>query len=539
MITASTPATASLPNVNPAFMTAEECRSWLAAQPLASTVQMQSQLQRQLGLLNRMPIPAGERLAILETLREQLHRTQEECQARFARRPIPLALPEQAAFDSSQATWRAFVDGYIRCLESLLAGDHSVQNKAAQIIERILSTLVDMQTDIYRSSSVPPADHWHQLHQCIQVAEELGVTAEQVKDKLRNPDLPVSIQATYAEAFLLHSASPYELGQRQMAWLVRWARRWSNKVTLHDAVVDAKGPAAPYFVALDSSAPATHKRLKDGKVRVLDTAGLRRSLKKRLLGLSKGESPGSLQLGDDCTQPAAEQLLTRIYGRWCKDITPRKHERRPGTGNCILHCGTENAHRVFLDGKPFQLPGVADMDKLRREREQLATLGRPVEAIKLQGPDASSEAEDWKIVDESASGMRLLRTNGKARIAVGMLLTLKVTGVAKPMLASVRWAVINNDGATEIGVQMIPGQAEPLAIGGRQSGAKAVSYERALLLPAVAALKEGSSLILPSGWFEVGRILELHDGKVHNVRLGQPLERGRDFDRVTFTEVAA
>jgi hypothetical protein len=534
----ATPATASLPNVAPAFTTAEECRTWLAAQPLASTVQMQSQLQRQLGLLNRTPLSANERLLILETLRDQLYRTQEECQARFARRPVPLALPEQAAFDSSQATWRAFADGYIRCLESLLTGEIAVQNKAAQIIERILSTLVDMQTDIYRSSSVPPAEHWHHLHQCIEVAEQLGVTIEQVKDKLRNPDTPASIEATYAEAFLLHSASPYELSQRQMAWVVRWARRWSGKVSLHDSVLDEKSPAAPYFVALDGTAPATHKRIKEGKVRVLDTAGLRRSLKKRLLGLSKGENPASLQLGDDCTQPAVEQLLTRIYGRWCKDITPRKHERRPGTGSCIMHCGTENAHRVFLDGRPFQLPGVADMDKLRREREQMATLGRPVEAAKLQEQASAAEAEDWKIVDESASGMRLLRIAGKARIAVGMLLTLQVSGVARPMLASVRWAVINSDGALEIGVQMIPGQAESLAVGGKPHGAKAATYERALLLPAVAALKEGSSLILPSGWFEVGRILELHDGKIHNVRLGQPLERGRDFDRVTFTEVA-
>ncbi|MDE2600624.1 MAG: hypothetical protein KGL40_13480 [Rhodocyclaceae bacterium] len=536
MITASTPATASLPNINPAFMTAEECRTWLAAQPLASTVQMQSQLQRQIGLLNRTPVSGGERLSILETLREQLYRTQEECQARFARRPIPLALPEQAAFDSSQATWRAFADGYIRCLESLLAGDHSVQNKAAQITERILSTLVDMQTDIYRSSSVPPADHWHQLHQCIDVAEQLGVTTEQVKDRLRNPDRPVSAESTYAEAFLLHSSSPYELSQRQMAWVVRWARRWSSKVSLHNAVVDEKSPAAPFFVALDSMEPASHKRIREGKVRVLDTAGLRRSLKKRMLGLSKGESPTSLQLGDDCTQPATEQLLMRIYGRWCKDIAPRKHERRPSTANCKVHCGTESAHRVFLAGKPFNLPGVADMDKLRREREQMATLGRPVEAVKLQSADLSSESEDWKILDESASGMRLLRTQGKARISVGTLLTLQVSGVANPMLASVRWAVVNKDGAAEIGVQMIPGQAEALAIGGRQAGAKAMSYERALLLPAVAALKEGSSLILPAGWFEVGRILELHDGKTHNVRLGQPLERGRDFDRVTFTD---
>lgn len=535
-ISASTPATSSLPNVNPAFMTADECRAWLEAQPLASTVQMQSLLQRQLGLLNRTPLPASERLAILETLREQLYRTQEECQARFARRPIPLAPPEQAAYDASQATWRAFADGYIRCLEALLTGEIAVRNKAAQIIERILSTLVDMQTDIYRSSSVPPDEHWHHLHQCIEVAEELGVTIEQVKDRLRNPDLPVSIESTYAEAFLLHSASPYELSQRQMAWVVRWARRWSSKVSLHESVLDENGPAAPFFVALDGNAPATHLPLRQGKVRVLDTTGLRRSLKKRILGLSKGENPASLQLGEDCTQPATEQLLTRIYGRWCKNITPRKHERRPGTGNALLSCGIEGAHRLFLEGRTFQLPGVADLDKLRREREQMATLGRPVESARLQEDGAPAEAEDWKIVDESANGMRLRRRSGKARLAPGMLLTLQVTGVAKPMLASVRWAVVDSDDTLEIGVQMIPGQAEALAVGGKPAGAKGQTYARALLLPPVRALKEGSSLVLPSGWFEVGRILELHDGKVRNVRLGQPLERGRDFDRVTFSE---
>lgn len=529
--------TSSLPNVQPAFLTADACRAWLEAQPLASTVQMQSQLQRQLGLLNRTQLPASERFAILETLREQLYRTQEECQARFARRPIPLALPEQAAYDASQATWRAFADGYIRCLESLLTGEIAVRGKAAHIIERILSTLVDMQTDIYRSSSVPPAEHWHHLHQCIKVAEELGVTIEQVKDRLRNPDMPVSIESTYAEAFLLHSASPYELGQRQMAWVVRWARRWSSKVSLHDSVLEEKGPAVPFFVAIDGSEPATHMPLRQGKVRLLDTAGLRRSLKKRLLGLSKGENPASLQLGDDCTLPATEQLLTRIYARWCKNITPRKHERHRGTGSALISCGIENAHRIFLGDKPFQLPGVADLDKLRREREQLATLGRPVESAQLrQESTVLSDAEDWKIVDESAAGMRLVRRTGKARIAPGMLLTLQVPGVSKPMLANVRWAVMNSDDGLEMGVEMIPGQAEPLAVGGKIGGAKATTYERALLLPAVPSLKEGSSLILPSGWFEVGRILELHDGKVGNIRLGQPIERGRDFDRVTFSE---
>jgi len=119
-----------------------------------------------------------------------------------------------------------------------------------------------------------------------------------------------------------------------------------------------------------------------------------------------------------------------------------------------------------------------------------------------------------------------------------MLLTLQVTGTQNPLLASVRWAVVRGNGV-EIGVQMIPGQPEALAVAAKIAGAKNMSYERALLLPAIAALKETSTLIIPQGWFEPGRIVELHDGKTQNIRLGQPLERGRDFDRVTFSEAAA
>lgn len=528
-------ATSSMPNIGPAFLTAEECRTWLAAQPLASTVQMQSLLQRQLGLLNRQAIAATERLAILEVLRESLYRTQEECQARFMRRPIPLALPEQAAFDSSQATWRVFADGYTRCLEALLSGDTAIRPRAAQIIERILSTLVDQQTDIYRSSTTPSPSHWHSLHQCIEVAETLGVLTDPVKDRLRNPDMPVSIESTYAEAFLLHSASPFELNPRQMVWVTRWARRWSKKVSLHSTPPESRN-CVPFYVALDQSAPATHKPLREGTLRYLDTSELRHSLKKRLQGLANGETPASLQLGEDCTQPATEQLLTRIYARWCKDVTPRRHERRPGTTQCLVSGGFDGSHSLCLGTREFRLPGTADFDKLRREREQIATLGKPVEAAKLDKPSAPASAEHWQIVDESASGMRLRRASGKGRVAVGMLIGLQAEGARNHLLASIRWAVVGADGAIEMGVELMPGEAEAVAIGGTAAGAKTISYERALLLPSIAALKETSSLVIPHGWFEAGRVIELHDGKVQKVRLGQPLERGRDFDRVTFSE---
>jgi hypothetical protein len=57
---------------HPAFVTAEACREWLAQTPLTHPVQALAHLLRQLHLLNRQRVDAGERLAILEVLRKPL-----------------------------------------------------------------------------------------------------------------------------------------------------------------------------------------------------------------------------------------------------------------------------------------------------------------------------------------------------------------------------------------------------------------------------------------------------------------------------------
>lgn len=532
-----------------AFNSAEACEAWLQTQPVTSTVQMQSVLQRQLGLLNRTELRGAERLAILETLREQIYRTQEECQSRFARRPVPLALPEQAAYEASQATWQAMIDGYVKCLESLLAGESGLSARAAHIVERIMVTLVDKQIDMYHGSQMPPARHWNALNQFMVAAESLNVLETPVKDRLRNPDNSITPLAAYAEASLLHLAAPTETSARQMAWLTRWARRWSRKLMLLPEVPPAP-QAAPIFSGLDLSEPASHQPPENtGKLRVLDTTELRQSLKKRMHLLNKGESPAAVQLGDDCTMPAAGILLEKTYQRWCKNHSkPRRHERKPQEGSCVAQCGYEKALTIFPAAVDVA-DDVSDLARLRRERAQMQTFGQTVAFAVSPLAEAVpaiahkfSEAETWQILDQSASGLRLIRpfARGQQRIAMGVLIALGFGEAQQEVvLATVRWVLVREDGSVEIGVQLIPGQPHAVTLSVKLPGAKTPQRGRGIMLPAVPALKESSSLLLPHGWFEPGREVELLDGKRQPIRLGQPLERGRDFDRVTFSEVSA
>lgn len=531
------------PNGNghaPAFVDLESFRAWLSAQPLASAVQMQSLLQRQLNLLNRHSLNGATRLALLEALREPIYRAQEGCHSRFSGRPLPLTPPEQAALESALATWKALADGYGMCLEALLEGEAALNGQAALIIERTLSALTDLQADSYRSGHLPKAEHWCSLHRLLETAESLNVAEEGVKDKLRSPGIAVTPASAYAEAMLLNAAHPLELTARHFTWVSRWARRWAGKIQIvrsEGKTEVAEDSAVPLYVTLGDDSPASHIAF-GGNQRVLLTTDLRQSLKKRLHLLSKGEDPAKMQLGEDCAQPACGQILQQTYRYWCKLDEPRRHERHDSETQHTVYCGFENAHQILLGGKAFRAPGQVDVSRLREEREQLATFGA-IRDPQTTGSFVATPSEQWTMLDHSATGMRLQRAPGQnqSRLAAGMLLSVQ-HGPADFLLGAIRWVLLHDNGTLEAGIALIPGKARAVSVGAKSGEPGKVSHARALVLPAVAALKEGSSLVLPVGWFQPGRVVELHDGdSSHLIRLGQALERGRDFDRVTFSDV--
>jgi hypothetical protein len=62
-------------------------------------------------------------------------------------------------------------------------------------------------------------------------------------------------------------------------------------------------------------------------------------------------------------------------------------------------------------------------------------------------------------------------------------------------------------------------------------------YERGLLLPEVPAPATPATLILPAGWFQSGRFVELFSDRKQVSKLLNALEKGGDFDRGTIAVV--
>jgi cyclic-di-GMP-binding protein len=537
--------TASGAELRPAFVTAEECRQWLATTPLGNPVQALAHFLRQLNLLNRHGIAAGERLAILEQLRKPILAAQENGARRFIGRPLPLAPPEQAAFDSAQAVWRGLQTGYTRCLEASSATDAVPKAHLALLCQRALGALAAAQFDVYRAGLEPTPEHWHAVHDLYAAAERAGATEETVEDALRQGKAPSSPRAVYVEIMLLHAASPHELPARHLAWVARWARRWSARVPVL-ASPPPEGPARPLGVDLAGSKPADHRPVEGRELRWLDTASARQSLKKRLTLLDSGTSPAELQLGSDCVQPACGKVLRQVYQHWCKGGVSRRQERRIAQGGCELVSGVEAIHYYLSGRRPFRQPGYADDDALRRERDELAIFGR----IAVHRADDFSQlhgfqveewqvVEEWQLVDDSATGIHATRpvNHAFARVSQGQLVAVRPAMTDALLLGCLRWNMITGDSRLHAGILIIPGRPEPVALRATDVTSAKEPYRPGFLLPAIGALGSPNSVIMPPGYFRGGRVLEVAAGNIGRIRLMQLQDGGVDFDRASYEPV--
>lgn len=546
---------------SPAFVSAIACQDWLVTVPLANAVQAQAMFLRQLNLLHRFALPATERFAILEALRGPVSDVQNDAVKKFASKPLPFAPHEQAAMDSTLSIWHALALGYLRCLDALcygnagapsatamlaqrtlIAGNAELAAKAAVVAQRTLSVFADWQVDLCRGEQLPDPTYWKKLHQIFFAAETLGIAARAVSDPVRHGSAPTSALAAYAECNLLSTANPYELPARHLAWVARWARRWGAKLALLKMPPeDIRNRAVPLWVDLESDRPAGFSPQPSSSGRWLETTDLRKSLVARITLLEQGRAPAELQLGDDVTQPAAGHLLQRVLQRWCKGGAPRRHERHTANGGCSFIAGFEAVHYHLSDRQVFRAPSRDDTT-LRREREEFETFGERSHRVENTGNEDDSHVEnwqvmdDWRLLDESATGMRMTRPLKEGvRVGAGLLVAVKPQDSQRFTLGNVRWALREGDHSLAAGIQLFPGEPHPVAVRIVDADGVQSTWRQGFLLPEIASLHEPASVIVAAGTFRLDRSIEIMvDQQLKLLKLFRVLDRGIEFERCNF-----
>ncbi len=125
----------------------------------------------------------------------------------------------------------------------------------------------------------------------------------------------------------------------------------------------------------------------------------------------------------------------------------------------------------------------------------------------------------------------LLLFGPRRRLGQFAVALLAGTGLALPHL--LRW---RSRGCLKTGSGRGPGSRAVVVRPAALNGASSVNgYERGLLLPEQPAPSTPATLILPTGWYQPGRRVELRGGQKQVAKLGDLLEKGSDFERCTFT----
>ena len=524
-------------DASPEFADAAQCKEWLQSVPLANVSTAQRELLGELDEFNRFPAKPAERLAVMETVREAVHFVQVEQVKRFANRALPMTEAEATAFDDTIELWEQMQVGYSHCLESAVAGEGGVRSQAALICQRILACVGLKMFYSYRAYREVPKHDWRALHEAYASAERLGVAESGVKDVMNRDVHDSSPRIAYARAVLMGMCSPNELGQRALNFVSFLLERWASKLEVEGSRVDEGEGLAPLVADLEGEAcPERIDNPPAGKgVRYLDTRGLAKSLRNRVGLLRKGETPAKLALGEDCVQPSCEQQLVHLYRQWCQARPGRGAERKRAPAAAQV-CNDFAAIHYYIGGKGFHQP-VEQKELTQKEREQIATFGR----VSTREDDDYSNVhgflvENWEIEDESAQGLRIVRRAGTAgkRYGHGQLVAVRPADAKSFMLGQVRWLMGGETGDLHAGLKLLAGV--PGAVSVRPTGLNVQSekFVQALSLGAVAALNQPTTLVLPTGWFKPKRVIELFTDTEHNVRLLEVVERGSDFERVTY-----
>ena len=397
----------------------------------------------------------------------------------------------------------------------------------------------------YLAYRIVSDERWQDIYALYRLAVESDMASRIVKDSLNRQTELSSCHAAFLQALLLSATNPSAMPVRQIAWTDRLLDRWSNQTSLAQELPTELDRGV---LAIDLTAPASMHRHqpppRGPQWRYLDIEPIGRSIKKRVKYLRAGESPAQLGLGEEYAAANAESYLIGLYQEWCDLPVERAMPRRVTDADvppAQLGLSLAGAHMAVF-GEAFVQPEEASQHLRGRQVDEFSLFGGQGQYHAAAQGKASAAAtvvavalESWRIDNESALGFKLTRADGGGRIIHNLLVGIRARPDQPVVAGTVRWLIEGESGQIMMGVRVLPGI--PRAIGVRATGINAFSnrFTQALWLPGMAALQSLPTLLIPNSWFKPGRLVEVYrDGQIFKIKLVQLIERGQDFERVSF-----
>ena len=526
--------TLSIPNL-------EIGTAFLNRLPLANPMAAEQQFMQFLEALLAEPPDPSDLFTLLEQARIPLGFVEEDMAARYHNKPLPLPEQEEEGFQRVIEIWHRMAQAYASCAEHEEVEADSPEYAAhiATILHRCIFYTGMIILEHYRSRRELPEGLWIDLHGYYGSAEEWGVATVPVVDALDHDQQTTHCTAAYVTLLLIDVASPYSQSVRDLNLIRRWAGMWAPLVALAPLSEEADLPGFVIELMRDIGMhPTPYNEELTPDTRRMDTSRLSLQINQTLNQLRQRIPPSQLNLGEE-TNAHVTKLLTQLSRPWSQSAVPRKFRRFPTGGQTRVATGFEAMH-FYVSGKEFIQPDSAktysrdDFNTLFTFRHMV----EPAQKLTTDQPKTDFPCDTWEVINQSASGFRLSRTAVGQKMLHGQLIAVCPHDGDQFILAQTSWLMQEHQGGLMIGVAILPGM--PTAVGVRHSVIARGSsdrFVRGFMISAVPAIGEQASLVLPIGLYQASQLLDVASDTIWQVRMKSILQRGVDFERISFERV--
>lgn len=522
----------------------EPTRKWLALLPLADSGETAQQLYQALYTLNRMTLAPAERLALMELYIEPVAVASAGLRGQFLHFAVPLKPRQKQLADFLLELQREMAYGYKHVLEGYRRERRPWEQAGfALATERAIRFLGECLLRAYHVYMPAPVGVWREIHGLYRYAEGCdGADAA-----LPAPGGTETIARRYLQVLMLGLCGPYQLPQNECLQVDAFLARWAHKAELTPYLAGID-PTGHFLLDLDADHPATpfprDVPLRDAPaLRAVNAIELARTVHGFIARLQKGEPARALGLGFDCAGPACIDTLRRMLRFW--GLAGRRHFSRRRQHQPLSLCVGLPAIHFFASGQqPFTPPAAGPAAPERAvqapDRASLEAEARQGEAPGAITGEFFRIDNRWVLRDESAGGLALSRhADVGLPIRVGDLIGIHNPGTGQWRIGTVRWVKSPDVKRVEMGVEMLAPQARPLAV--RPGGSENAGFSPGLMLPAIEALRQPPTLLLPRGACQPNQEFELAEAgaATRRVRVLKILERTNAFAQVVFADVAS
>jgi cyclic-di-GMP-binding protein len=520
---------------NPAFKDPASCELWLSRLQFTNLHAVHSLLRTQIDEFNRLPLRVLDRLNTLEKLRETVATVQTDYAKKLIAKKLPLSDEELGILTAIINLWQAMLTGYQRCLQDFMDGDTQLEKFGVLLCHRFMQYGSLQIIEHLRNGYEFDGTLWQQLHTLYSFTEGNGLQHEKVKDPLHGSGQATSCHTLYVKMLLTCHAKPAELTRAQLQLLDRWLSQWADTITIERRCAISKGDAPPLAVDLHGKRGLQdiQQVTQSDHLRFMAMVPLSKLLRVKSILLQQGQDPKQLELGTEFYGVDCVSLLNQLLHSWCEGSSDRSAERHSVKLSAKLALGFDLIYSC-ISNTPLK---TISTDASKTAVQQVATLGHTFSSDTVGNFD---HLESWTIENESILGAKLLRDNKEGeRIGNNQLIALRTKDAKAFMLGTVSWRSMTLNGQLQMGVQYLPGVAQPVTLKTKTTDSTQGKSTHALLLPAMPKLNIPGSLILPHDVFQTNLACELINisKETNNIKMGFIVSTGADFERISYTQM--